>query len=302
MKLPHSDVWGFFESDLSTHFVTYIWRIYMRTYVWMLLGVYCMYAIQAQGHERTEEHHPEGFHSVHEVFLKQDMVELQSGSVRVDADVDYSNHHPTGELREETLLMSGAVYYGATNRLTLFASIPFEWRIDQEGSNGIRVRDTLQHVSAGAQYTISHEAGHWPEVTWSGVVAFPTTTSKSRAALPGTYTGWRGLTSISFVKSFDPVYLIARVGASLGGPHGGVGIEYMAGVGVTITHDFDASVNIESRLSPTHLGDRFSQQALVRLSVTYLPTHNIALDPYVRFGLTADSPDYTAGLGLSCMF
>ncbi len=272
----------------------------MRLYALISLCVVCAPLVYA--HERTEEHHPEGFHSVHELFLKQDMVELQSESVRVDADVDYSNHHPLGESREETLLTSGAVYYGATNRLTIFASVPFEWRIDREGSNGITARDTLQHVSAGAQYTIMHESGNWPEVTWSGVVAFPTTTARSHDALPGTYTGWRGLSNISLVKSFDPVYLIGRIGLSLGGPYGGVGIEYLAGVGVTITHDFDASVNIESRVSPTHLGDRFSQQALVRLSVTYLLAHNVALDPYVRFGLTADSPDYTAGLGLSFIF
>lgn len=269
---------------------------------------------------------------ISKIFLRQSSSLLAPGRVQYEVgfvylwqDASALTILPGGvldfqEVRDRRFLVPLTIRYGLNDCVELFGSLPvgvshFE-RTDPMFRDAT-TRGGLGDAGAGLLVQWLRETDDNPDVISSISVTAPTgpdpfKLSPNVAALGSGF--WSMNTSVSLVKSFDPIVLFGGVGYrhEFGTLVQGIPVQpgeaftYSFGMGFSVNDDIALNAEISGsfqgrlRANETLVPNSASELLALQLGYTRRLSSKRSIQPFVAMGLTDDSPDFLLGFQLIC--
>ncbi|MEE9398577.1 MAG: SPOR domain-containing protein [Methylococcales bacterium] len=214
---------------------------------------------------------------------------------------------------------SFSVSYGIIDDLALSMAIPYgysELETDRTpfdvGVGGTQVDHTntleIGDISGALRYTVLHESGSTPSVAVN-LNAKSTTGDATKMSGTGFWNVGAGL---SLTKTVDPVVFFGSVGykATLqeGAVDPGDQISYSFGGGfslndrISVSTAFSGSAILRTEVDGLETPGSAQDIASLQFSSTIKLTKALFVEPFVAFGLTKESGDYTVGIRIPYRF
>ena len=240
-----------------------------------------------------------------------------------------SGSQVTPKLSTRSVDASLGVTYGIVDDLALSLSLPYSYNELESDFTGFNVARKVIHndhlgigdVSGSLRYTARHEKGSIPGITLNVNAKSPTGNDNKRLG-----TGfWNVGAGVSLIKTFDPVVFFGSVGYTAALQKGGVNpgdqISYSFGGGfslndrVSVSTAFSGSAVLRTevnRSAPSGSTDIASGKIAIpgsaqninslQFSSTIKISKALFVEPFVAFGLTRESGDFTVGIRVPYRF
>ncbi|MGA2031631.1 MAG: transporter [Thermoguttaceae bacterium] len=270
----------------------------------------------------------------HLQFLRDEAVLLAPGQGQFDFGIEYQWQQADlpvllsggtvaqQQFRERRLLEPFALRYGLTPRMQAYLSAPVGWDgLSQQ--NGFTETETsawgIGDVSAGVNYLLRKAECGCPDVI--GTLGFTAATGQNpfgsgvRVAALGTGF-WALSADLLAIKTYDPVVLFYGAGYKHYFQHEYQGSEVTPGEEVNYRFGAGLAVNDRITVSTMLLGtydtevyvDHVRQPGTafepisLRLAVTIVASECYIIEPFARFGITADAPNADIGITVTRNF
>ncbi len=271
-----------------------------------------------------------------DMFLREQTVLFKRGELEFELGLNYSQDtavatcfnaddssafcpkgsKPIPKLHTRSVDTSFDVTYGIADDLALSLSFPYSYNEQEVDSTSFDVEVPVRHsdqlgigdVSGSLRYTAWHEKGSVPGTTLS--VSAKSTTGDEKNQLGTGF--WNVGAGLSLTKTFDPVVFFGSVGYTAtiqdGGVNPGDQISYSFGGGfslndrVSVSTAFSGSTVLRSEVNGQEIPGSAQDISSLQFSSTIKISKALFVEPFVAFGLTRESGDYTVGLRVPYRF
>jgi hypothetical protein len=237
-----------------------------------------------------------------------------------------SGSKPIPKSHTRSVDTSLGITYGIADDLALSLSIPYSYSELEADFTSFDVATPVKHgdqlgigdVSGSLRYTAWHEKGSIPGITFN-VNAKSATGNDEKIDVetarisPGLGTGfWNVGGGVSLTKTFDPVVFFGSLGytATLqdDGVDPGDQISYSFGGGfslndrVSVKTVFSGSTVLRREVDGREIPGSAQDISSLQFSSTIKVSKALFVEPFVAFGLTRESGDFTVGLRVPYRF
>ena len=225
-------------------------------------------------------------------------------------------------LRQRLLTMPLEFRYGLTERIQLFANMPFGWANTENSFTGFsnaRNNGGIGDANVGATFLLHKSDGTScsPDVITTFGMTAPTGNGNALIGListPSTTLGqgfWAGYWNVLAIHKYDPVVVFYGVGSrhyfsrdieGFTGAKPGDQYIYQLGTGfainerITLSTIFFGSFITEAQLNDQFVPGTILEPMYVRFATTVTRTNHRIIEPFVEIGLTDDSANARAGI------
>ena len=271
-----------------------------------------------------------------DMFLRNQKVLFKRGELELEFGLNYSQDssaincfnadessafcqagsRPVPKLFTRTVGSSYKITYGIVDDLAISLSLPYSYLEREEDRTPFSAAEPVTHdnfsgigdISGSLSYKAWAEKGNMPSVSLSLNAKAPTGDEVN-----GLGTGfWNIGAGISLTKTIDPVVFLGSLGYSVTLPENGVRpgnqISYSFGSGfalndrVTFSAALSGSVILRTEANGFEVPGSAQDISSLQLSSTIKLSKALFIEPFVAFGLTEESPDYTVGLRVPYRF
>jgi cell division septation protein DedD len=237
-----------------------------------------------------------------------------------------SGSKPIPKLHSRSVDTNLNITYGIANELVLSLSIPYGYSEQEADFTSFDVKTPVKHsdqlgigdVGGSLRYTAWHEKGSRPGITFN--VNAKSTTGDDASFNPATGNNRSGLGTgfwnvgggVSLTKTFDPVVFFGSLGytATLqdGGVDPGDQISYSFGGGfslndrVSVRTAFSGTTLLRTEVDGREIPGSAQDISSIQFSSTIKISKALFVEPFVSFGLTRESGDFTVGLRVPYRF
>jgi hypothetical protein len=225
-------------------------------------------------------------------------------------------------LRQRLLTMPLEFRYGLTDRIQLFANMPFGWANTENSFPGFSDAQNFGGIgdtNVGASYLLHKSDGTScsPDVITTFGMTAPTGNGNALIGListPSTTLGqgyWAGYWNVLAIHKYDPVVVFYGVGSrhyfsrdieGFTGAKPGDQYIYQLGTGfainerITLSTIFFGSFITEAQLNDQVVPGTILEPMYVRFATTVTRTNHRIIEPFVEIGLTDDAANARAGI------